>query len=124
MSPGYDEMHDARGEVRPHYAAFDEWLRCTPESEIEQKRREAEISFHRVGITFTVYGEESGTERLIPFDLAPRILPASEWRMLEAGLRQRVLALNLFLTDVYGERRILREGLIPSELVLDNSEYL
>ena len=90
MSPGYDEMHDARGEVRPHYAAFDEWLRCTPESEIEQKRREAEISFHRVGITFTVYGEESGTERLIPFDLAPRILPASEWRMLEVGMTMTV----------------------------------
>ncbi len=124
MSPGYDEMHDAQGGVRAHYAAFDEWLRCTPESEIEQKRREAEISFHRVGITFTVYGEEAGNERLIPFDLAPRILPAGEWRMLEAGLRQRVLALNLFLADVYGERRILREGLIPTELVLDNSEYL
>ena len=124
MSPGYDEMHDAQGGVRTHYAAFDEWLRQTPESEIEQKRREAEISFHRVGITFTVYGEEAGNERLIPFDLAPRILPAGEWRMLEAGLRQRVLALNLFLSDIYGERRILREGLIPAALVLENSEYL
>ncbi|TYT25735.1 circularly permuted type 2 ATP-grasp protein [Luteimonas viscosa] len=124
MSQGYDEMHDAQGNVRAHYAAFDDWLRDTPESEIERKRREAEVSFHRVGITFSVYGEEAGTERLIPFDLAPRILPAGEWRMLEAGLRQRVLALNLFLADVYGERRILREKLIPAELVLDNSEYL
>jgi uncharacterized circularly permuted ATP-grasp superfamily protein len=124
MSPGYDEMHDAQGQVRAHYAAFDDWLRDTPEGEIERKRREAEISFHRVGITFSVYGEEAGNERLIPFDLAPRILPAGEWRMLEAGLRQRVLALNLFLADVYGDRRILREGRIPAELVLENSEYL
>ncbi|MDH5834620.1 circularly permuted type 2 ATP-grasp protein [Luteimonas kalidii] len=124
MSQGYDEMHDAQGQVRAHYAAFDDWLRDTPESEIERKRREAEVSFHRVGITFSVYGEEAGNERLIPFDLAPRILPAGEWRMLEAGLRQRVLALNLFLADVYGERRILQEGRIPAELVLDNSEYL
>jgi len=124
MSPGYDEMHDAQGLVRAHYAAFDDWLRRTPEQEIERKRREAEVSFHRVGITFSVYGEEAGNERLIPFDLAPRILPAGEWRMLEAGLRQRVLALNLFLADVYGERRILREKRIPAELVLDNSEYL
>ena len=124
MSPGYDEMHDAQGAVRPHYAAFDDWLRRTPDSEIARKRREAEVSFHRVGITFSVYGEESGSERLIPFDLAPRILPAAEWKMLEAGLRQRVLALNLFLADVYGERRIVADGRIPPELVLDNSEYL
>jgi uncharacterized circularly permuted ATP-grasp superfamily protein len=123
MSPGYDEMHDALGHVRPHYAAFDDWLRQTPESEIARKRREAEVAFHRVGITFSVYGEESGAERLIPFDLAPRILPADEWGMLEAGLRQRVLALNLFLADVYGERRILKDGRIPASLVLDNSEY-
>ena len=123
MRIGYDEMHAANGGVREHYTAFDHWLRDTPEPQITHKRREAEISFHRVGITFSVYGEEAGTERLIPFDLVPRIVPASEWRMLEAGLRQRVHALNLFLADVYGERRILKEGRIPTELVLNNAEY-
>lgn len=123
MLHGYDEMHAADGSVRPHYAAFDRWLRETPDQQIAHKRREAEISFHRVGITFSVYGEEAGTERLIPFDLAPRIVPAAEWRVLERGLRQRVHALNLFLGDVYGEQRILKEGVIPPEFVLDNSEY-
>ena len=123
MAPGFDEMHDRTGEVRPHYHAFDHWLRATPEPQIAHKRREAEISFHRVGITFSVYGEESGNERLIPFDLVPRILPAHEWKMLEAGLRQRVHALNLFLSDVYGEQRILRENKTLAELVLGNSEY-
>ncbi len=119
----FDEMHDASGAVRAHYRAFDAWLQATPAAQIEHKRRQAEVAFHRVGITFTVYGEESGGERLIPFDLAPRIVPAAEWRMLEAGLRQRVHALNLFLADVYGERRILREGRVPAELVLGNSAY-
>jgi uncharacterized circularly permuted ATP-grasp superfamily protein len=123
MAIAYDEMHDPLGRVRAHYGAFDNWLNRTPETEIAHKRREAEISFHRVGITFSVYGEESGNERLIPFDLVPRIVPAVEWRMLEAGLRQRVHALNLFLGDVYGEQRILKEGRVPRDLVLDNSEY-
>ena len=123
MPPSYDEMHDAQGQVRPHYHGFDDWLQVTPDEQVAHKRLEAEVSFHRVGITFSVYGEESGNERLIPFDIVPRILPAHEWKMLEAGLRQRVHALNLFLGDIYGEQRILRDLRIPSELVLANSEY-
>jgi uncharacterized circularly permuted ATP-grasp superfamily protein len=119
----FDEMHDASGAVRAHYRAFDDWLQRTPAPEIAHKRREAEISFHRVGITFTIYGEEADSERLIPFDLVPRIVPAAEWRMLETGLRQRVHALNLFLADVYGEQRILKDGRVPAELVLANSEF-
>ena len=79
MAIAYDEMHDPLRRVRAHYGAFDNWLNRTPETEIGHKRREAEISFHRVGITFSVYGEESGNERLIPFDLVPRIVPAGEW---------------------------------------------
>ena len=123
MPDGYDEMYAADGSVRPHYAAFQRWLEETPDLQVAHKRRQAEISFHRVGITFSVYGEEAGTERLIPFDLAPRIVPAAEWRMLEAGLRQRVHALNLFLGDVYGEQRILKDGRIPLDLVTENGEY-
>ncbi len=123
MRPRYDEMQDAGGAPRAHYGPFADWLEHTPEAVLQGKRREADVAFHRVGITFTVYGEDSGNERLIPFDMVPRIVPAAEWRMLESGLRQRVHALNLFLQDVYGERRILREGRIPAELVLDNSEY-
>ncbi len=123
MSTSYDEMFDADNHVRPHYSAFDDWRQGTSTEDIAHKRRQADISFHRVGITFSVYGEESGNERLIPFDIVPRIVPATEWKMLEAGLRQRVHALNLFLGDIYGEQRILRDRRIPTELVLDNSEY-
>src|SRR5438445_8254463 len=91
-SPSYDEMRGPDGQVRPHYRAFADWLDRTTPDRIAQKRGEAERAFHRVGITFAVYGEESGTERLIPFDLVPRIIPANEWTTLEAGLRQRVHA--------------------------------
>jgi uncharacterized circularly permuted ATP-grasp superfamily protein len=119
----FDEMHDADGAARPHYRAFEDWLRSVPDQAVQAKRREAEIAFHRVGITFSVYGEAAGNERLIPFDMVPRIVPAAEWRMLEAGLRQRVHALNLFLGDVYGEQRILREGTVPADLVLENKEF-
>ncbi len=119
----FDEMHTADGAVRPHYQAFADWLQRAPESRIAQKRREAELAFHRVGITFTVYGEKSGTERLIPFDIIPRVIPAAEWQMLDAGLRQRVKALNLFLHDIYHEQRIVEAGVLPRELVLGNEQF-
>ena len=90
----YDEMSGPDGSVRGHYQAFAEWLRGTPKERIAQKRGEAERAFHRVGITFAVYGEDSGNERLIPFDIVPRIIPADEWTTLEAGLRQRVHTLD------------------------------
>jgi len=90
----YDEMHGADGDVRAHFRALADWLAETPAERVAEKRREADLLFHRVGITFAVYGDDQGTERLIPFDIIPRILPAAEWRALEAGLRQRVKALN------------------------------
>jgi uncharacterized circularly permuted ATP-grasp superfamily protein len=122
-SAPYDEMYDAGGNVRPHYARFAEWMNDTRDTRIAQKRRQAEISFHRVGITFAVYGEESGGERLILFDIAPRIIPAGEWNVLEAGLIQRVRTLNMFLHDIYHDRRILEFGVIPESLVLKNAQY-
>ena len=122
-SPVYDEMRGGDGAIRPHYRAFADWLERTPPDRIAQKRGEAERLFHRVGITFTVYGEQSGTERLIPFDLVPRIIPADEWSRLEAGLAQRVRALNLFLRDIYHEQAILRAGVIAAERVLGNAQY-
>jgi len=106
--PPFDEMGTAEGAVRPHYRAFADWLTRTPPDRIAQKRGEAERIFHRVGITFAVYGEQAGTERLIPFDLVPRIIPADEWAVLESGLAQRVRALNLFLRDIYHEQAIVR----------------
>ncbi len=121
--PKFDEMRAADGSVREHYAAFQAWLAQQPAEHLAEKRREADLLFHRLGITFAVYGEEQGTERLIPFDIVPRILPAAEWRELETGLRQRVRALNAFLGDVYGEQAILKAGRIPSEAILTNAQY-
>jgi uncharacterized circularly permuted ATP-grasp superfamily protein len=124
MSPlPYDEMALPDGSVRPHYRPFADWLARTPPERIAQKREEAERAFHRLGITFAVYGDEGGTERLIPFDLVPRIIPATEWEMLERGLRQRVQALNAFLRDIYHDQKILAAGIVPAERVLANTQY-
>jgi uncharacterized circularly permuted ATP-grasp superfamily protein len=119
----YDEMHGAADEVLPHYRPYAEWSAQLAPEFIAQKRQEADVMFRRVGITFAVYGEEGGTERLIPFDIIPRIIPADEWAMLETGLRQRVKALNLFLHDIYHDQIILKEGIIPPRKVLENAEY-
>jgi uncharacterized circularly permuted ATP-grasp superfamily protein len=121
----YDEMyvgpeHDS---VRPHYGVFAGWLQATPPETIAQKREEADRAFHRVGITFAVYGEDASSERLIPFDIIPRVIPAAEWKALEAGLIQRVRALNAFLHDVYHGQNILKEGRIPAEKVLRNEQF-
>ena len=121
--PSYDEMRAADGSVRPHYQGFSAWLERTAPEQIAQKREEAERAFHRVGITFAVYGEDSGNERLIPFDIVPRIIHAEEWRTLEQGLKQRVKALNLFLHDIYHDHDIINSGVIPPERVLGNSQY-
>ena len=119
----YDEMRMVDGTVREHYCFFGDWLDRTSPERIKQKRGEAERAFHRLGITFAVYGEDAGTERLIPFDIIPRIMPAAEWQMLEAGLRQRVTALNLFLNDVYHDRNIIKAGVMPEERILGNTQY-
>src|SRR5476651_2726301 len=119
----YDEMYDAGGLVRPHYREFARWLGETPPELLAQRRREADLLFHRAGITFTLYGDEQGTERLIPFDTIPRSIPASEWRIVERGFIQRVKALNMFLADLYHEQRIIKAGIIPAEQVLANEQY-
>jgi uncharacterized circularly permuted ATP-grasp superfamily protein len=119
----YDEMMVAPEALRPHYQAYGQWLDNLPKERLTRKRAEADLTFHRLGITFAVYGEEAGTERLIPFDLLPRIIPSDEWKMLQKGLAQRVKALNLFLHDIYHSQEILRAGLIPAEQVLRNAQY-
>jgi len=120
----YNEMQsDGGGEVRPHYREFQSWLSQQNGTSIAAKRGEADLIFHRVGITFAVYGDDQGTERLIPFDIIPRIIPASEWTQLEAGLRQRVKTLNLFLHDIYHEQNIIKAGVIPAEQIFCNAQY-
>jgi len=119
----YDEMRAASGEVRPHFGPIAEWLAETPAKRVAEKRREADLLFHRVGITFAVYGDAKGAERLIPFDTIPRILPKAEWDQLARGLTQRVDALNRFLHDIYHGQEILKAGVIPPEQVLKNPGY-
>ena len=113
----YDEMFEAPGFPRPHYRAlYDRLLRLSPE-ELERRHRLADLSMRQQGITFTVYGREQGVERIIPFDPIPRLVDASEWSRIERGLEQRVRALNLFINDVYHDRKILRDRVVPPELV-------
>jgi len=118
-----DEMYLANGGIRGHYSVFQDWLNACPSSEMERRRKEAERFFRRLGITFAVYGEPSGRERLIPFDVIPRILPANQWSRLASGLRQRVRALNAFLHDIYHGKEMVRAGLIPAEMVFFNPQY-
>ena len=123
----FDEMHVNSATVRGHYQVYDRWLAKQPRDVMRSRREEAEMIFRRVGITFAVYGDKdetgAGNERLIPFDLIPRIIPADEWREMEKGLRQRVTALNRFLHDIYHDQEILKAGIIPSDPVLKNAQF-
>ncbi len=118
----YNEMFDA-GAVRPAYAALGEWVEAMPAELRQMKQAEAEALFRRIGITFAVYGEGGDPDRLIPFDMMPRVFEQSEWRRLERGIKQRARALNGFLADVYGRGEIIRAGRIPSRLVYGNAAY-
>jgi uncharacterized circularly permuted ATP-grasp superfamily protein len=123
----FDEMYRQEQEVRAHYATYAQWLAAQPADVMLTRREEAAMIFRRVGITFAVYGDKdesgAGTERLIPFDLIPRIIPADEWRELKRGLVQRVTALNRFIHDVYHGQEILKAGIVPAEQVLNNAQY-
>ena len=119
----YNEMYLSDGSVRSHYRPLAEWIAGTPAEHILQMRQAAHLLFHRVGITFAVYGEEAGAERLIPFDMLPHIIPAAEWRDIANGLRQRAKALNAFLHDIYHGQEILKAGKVPRQQVLENRQY-
>ncbi|MBC7785455.1 MAG: circularly permuted type 2 ATP-grasp protein [Burkholderiales bacterium] len=113
----FDEMFVSPGSPRRHYSPVAQRLKEMDLDEFERRRRMADILFRNQGITFTVYGDKRGVEKIFPFDLVPRIIPADEWAVLEQGLVQRITALNLFCQDIYHEQRILREGLIEPELI-------
>src|SRR3954464_2753627 len=124
MANFFDEMMaGGTGAIRDHYREFDDWLKRQSAERIERKRAEADLTFRRVGITFAVYGDDAGTERLIPFDTIPRIIPAHEWHALEAGLVQRVKALNMFIHDIYHDQNIIKAGIIPAEQIYKNAQY-
>src|ERR1700712_6106657 len=127
MRPSFDEMRADAESVREHYRGYDRWLAQQPSDVMLSRREEAEVIFRRVGITFAVYGAKDedghGNERLIPFDLIPRVIPAHEWAEMEKGLAQRVTALNRFIHDVYHDQEIIKAGHVPAEQILNNAQY-
>src|SRR5438128_1780754 len=123
MAVAFDEMNGPGGEVRQAYQELSGWVKETPPDALEYRRQEAELLFRRIGITFAVYGDAEAQERLIPFDVIPRIMSAKEWTLLERGLKQRVRALNMFLRDIYHGRDILRANIIPDDLIFQNPVF-
>jgi len=127
MRPSFDEMRTDTQTVREHYRGYDRWLAQQASDVMLSRREEAEMIFRRVGITFAVYGAKDedgfGNERLIPFDLIPRVIPAHEWAEMEKGLAQRVTALNRFIHDVYHGQEIIKAGLVPAEQILKNAQF-
>ncbi|WP_284126072.1 circularly permuted type 2 ATP-grasp protein [Parerythrobacter aestuarii] len=120
----FDERCDTEGNVRPAYRDYDTWFQAQESDFLRRKNVEAEGLFRRTGITFNVYGEDDAEERLIPFDMVPRIISAAEWRRLSRGIEQRVSAINAFLYDLYHRQEIIRAGRIPERLFRNNAAWL
>ena len=123
MVAAFDEMSGTDGQVRLPYSELSKWLGEVPPDVLDYRRREAELVFRRIGITFAVYGEADAQERLIPFDVIPRIISGTEWALVSRGLEQRVKAINLYIKDVYSKRDILKAGIIPEDLVFQNPVF-
>lgn len=124
LAGNYDEMFEAPGVPRPHYRAVVDALEAITPEDLGDRQRRADLAFLHLGITFTVYSESAGTERIFPFDLVPRLIDACEWKRVENGLKQRVVALNMFLQDAYNEGKIFDAGLIPPEIVFESPNYV
>src|SRR6202051_954215 len=123
MADAFDEMTGADGTPRPAYDQLARWLGEVRPDVLDFRRQEAEVLFRRIGITFAVYGDPDAQERLIPFDVLPRILAADEWQIVRSGLEQRVQAINHYIRDIYGRREILKAGIIPEDLVFQNPVF-
>jgi len=119
----FDEMFLPDGTTRPHYRRLGDRLGTLPQKDFDQRRAAVDLAFLRRGVTFTVYHDNAGTERIFPFDLIPRIIPNAEWQRIEAGLVQRITALNLFLDDVYHDQKCLKDKILPPALVLGAKHF-
>jgi uncharacterized circularly permuted ATP-grasp superfamily protein len=119
----FDEMRGHDDAVRPVYQEIAEWFAAAPPELITSRKAEAEAFFRRIGITFAVYGDEQGAERIIPFDILPRVITSGEWARLSEGLEQRVRAINAFIGDVYGAREVVKAGIVPEDLILANPAF-
>lgn len=117
LDHAYDEMFSGPGQLRPHYEPLLSHFGNLPAGELQRRKQAADLSFLNQGITFTVYGRDEGKEQIFPYDLLPRIITSAEWATVERGLTQRITALNLFLRDIYNEGRILKDGVVPREVV-------
>ena len=120
---GFDEIFDRERAPRPHYAPLVSILESFTKEDVERRERLQKLALMNHGITFTVYGEQDGLERIFPFDFVPRIIPAAEWKVVQDGLVQRITALNLFLLDIYGDQKCLADGIVPHELIYSRKEY-
>ena len=119
----YDEMFQADGTARPHFQLVQEIIQSLSDGQLLRYKHAAERLLLQLGITFNVYGDTAGTERIFPFDLIPRIIPAHEWDRIERGLKQRIHALNAFIDDIYHDQKILKDGAIPAEVVTSAVSY-
>jgi uncharacterized circularly permuted ATP-grasp superfamily protein len=123
LDNAYDEMFEPEGSAREQYNALYQRVLDLTQEELKHRQQEADLSFLHQGITFTVYGRSEGTERIFPYDLLPRIITAAEWATIERGLTQRITALNLFLQDIYHDQRIIRDGIVPPELIFTSQHF-
>lgn len=120
----YDELFAEKGKPRSHAASLVNWMQHLPPQELEQHRETAQIALFNLGVTFNVYGDTQGVEKVFPFDIIPRIIDANEWQWLEQGLKQRIKALNCFLADIYGKQQIIEDGKIPESVITSATGYL
>ena len=123
LGSAFDEMFTRDGAVREHYAVLDGRLTTLPAGELQRRQQACELSFLHQGITFTVYSDNQSTERIIPTDLLPRIVTAREWSRIDAGLKQRINALNLFLRDIYSDGKVLKDRVIPRSMIFGSKHY-
>ena len=119
----YDELVDADSKARPGAALLVEKIEALPPGDLAMRQKAAEALLLKMGITFNVYGRDEGREKIFPFDIIPRIVPAEDWQQIETGLKQRIFALNEFLQDVYSDKKILKDRVIPEELILSSRTY-
>jgi len=119
----YDELIDSAGQARPGARILVERIESLPDGDILARQKAAEVAMYNMGITFTVYGSDEGTEKIFPFDIVPRIVEAHDWKYIERGLKQRIHALNLFIDDIYHDQKILRDKAIPAEIILSATSF-
>src|SRR5579864_273481 len=119
----FDEMFSADGCPRAVAQALIKTIESLPDGELLKRQQAAERALLQMGITFNVYGEDAGVEKIFPFDILPRIVSATEWHRIEAGLKQRIRALNLFIDDIYHQQRILKDGILPKDIIFSAKSY-